>query len=118
MLEDTPIYSFVSLLAHQLVGWQTYLLFNVTAGTKSRPIQGKRTGWFQTNSHFDPTGSLWTESQRHLIAISDLGLLLMGAAVWYLSQQVGLLKTFLIYFVPYLWVHHWLGMSLSPWTLT
>ncbi|KAL2795025.1 fatty acid desaturase-domain-containing protein [Aspergillus keveii] len=108
MLEDTPIYSFVSLLAHQLVGWQTYLLFNVTAGTKSRPIQGKRTGWFQTNSHFDPTGSLWTESQRHLIAISDLGLLLMGAAVWYLSQQVGLLKTFLIYFVPYLWVHHWL----------
>ncbi|KAL3455814.1 fatty acid desaturase-domain-containing protein [Aspergillus heterothallicus] len=108
MLEDTPIYSFVSLLAHQLAGWQTYLLFNVTAGPKSRPIQGKRTGWLQTNSHFDPTGSLWTESQRHLIAISDLGLLLMGAAVWYLGQHVGLLKTVLIYFVPYLWVHHWL----------
>ncbi|KAL2819732.1 fatty acid desaturase-domain-containing protein [Aspergillus granulosus] len=108
MLEDTPVYSFVSLLAHQLAGWQTYLLFNVTAGPKSRPIQGKRTGWFQTNSHFDPTGALWTESQRHLIVISDLGLLLMGAAIVYLGQQVGLLKTVLIYFVPYLWVHHWL----------
>lgn len=109
--EDTPIYSFLSLITHQLAGWQMYLCFYVTAGTKSRPVQGKGSGWFgyqQSTSHFDPASSLWTENQRHLIAISDFGLLLVGGAVWYLSQQVGLLKTVLIYFVPYLWVHHWL----------
>ncbi|KAL2870710.1 oleate delta-12 desaturase [Aspergillus lucknowensis] len=110
MLEDTPIYSFLSLLAHQLAGWQAYLLFNVTAGATSRPIQGKRTAWwsFQTKSHFDPSGSLWTESQRHLIVVSDVGLVLMGTAIWYLGQRIGVLKTVLLYFVPYFWVHHWL----------
>ncbi|KAL3474775.1 fatty acid desaturase-domain-containing protein [Aspergillus californicus] len=108
VMEDTPIYSFVSLLSHQLAGWQTYLFFYVSAGAKSKPIQGKRTGWFQTQSHFDPTSSLWTERQRHLIAISDLGLLIVGAAVWYLAQQVGVLRMLALYVVPYMWVHHWL----------
>ncbi|KKK25492.1 hypothetical protein ARAM_002056 [Aspergillus rambellii] len=108
MLEDTPIYSCLSLLAHQLGGWQLYLLCYVTSGPKSRPIQAKNTSRFQTQSHFDPTSSLFTPSQRILIVISDIGLLLTGAAIYYLGQQVGLLKTFLLYFVPYFWVHHWL----------
>ncbi|KAI9376635.1 fatty acid desaturase-domain-containing protein [Aspergillus egyptiacus] len=109
MLEDTPIYAVASLLTHQLAGWQAYLLFNVSAGPKSKPVTGKRSGrWLNTESHFDPSSSLWTENQRHLIAISDLGLLLVGTAVWYLSTQVGVLRTVLLYFVPYLWVHHWL----------
>ncbi|KAL4777933.1 fatty acid desaturase-domain-containing protein, partial [Aspergillus varians] len=106
VLEDTPIYSFITLIAHQLAGWQMYLCFYVTAGVKSRPVQGKGTGWFggqRSTSHFDPASSLWTENQRHLIAISDFGLLLVGAAVWYLGQQVGGLRMFLMYFVPYLW---------------
>ncbi|KAL4863578.1 hypothetical protein BDV12DRAFT_206381 [Aspergillus spectabilis] len=107
MFEDTPIYNFISLLAHQLAGWQMYLIFNVTAGTKSRPVLAKSEGW-RSQSHFDPTSSLWTEGQRHLILISDIGLLLVAGAIYYLAQQVGWFKTFLIYFVPYLWVHHWL----------
>ncbi|KAL4882565.1 fatty acid desaturase-domain-containing protein [Aspergillus karnatakaensis] len=107
MFEDTPIYSFLSLLAHQLAGWQMYLIFNVTAGTKSKPVVAKTEGW-RSSSHFDPTANLWTEGQRILILISDIGLLLVAGAVWYLAQHVGWTKTFLIYFVPYLWVHHWL----------
>ncbi|KAL5343565.1 fatty acid desaturase-domain-containing protein [Aspergillus crustosus] len=107
MFEDTPIYSFISLLAHQLTGWQMYLMFNVTAGTKSRPVVPKGEEW-RSKSHFDPTSSLWTEGQRHLIVISDIGLLLVAGAIYYLSTQVGWFKTFLIYAVPYLWVHHWL----------
>ncbi|KAL4924216.1 oleate delta-12 desaturase [Aspergillus undulatus] len=111
MFEDTPLYSFLSLLAHQLAGWQMYLCFYVSAGPKSRPVQGKKAGWFfgrQSASHFDPGSSLWTEGQRHLIAISDFGLLITAAGVWYLAQQVGVLRMVLIYAVPYCWVHHWL----------
>ncbi|KAL4921483.1 fatty acid desaturase-domain-containing protein [Aspergillus aurantiobrunneus] len=111
ILEDTPLYSLVSLLAHQLAGWQTYLLFYVSAGPNSRPVQGKKTGWFggrQSASHLDPRSSLWTDGQRHLIAISDAGLLLVVAGLWYLALHVGALKTVLLYLVPYLWVHHWL----------
>ncbi|KAL4803815.1 fatty acid desaturase-domain-containing protein [Aspergillus unguis] len=109
--EDTPIYSMISLVGHQIAGWQMYLLFYVSAGTKSRPVQGKKSGWFggqQSASHFDPGSSLWTENQRHLIAISDLGLLIVAAGVWFLAQRVGVLSAVLIYVVPYFWVHHWL----------
>ncbi|KAL4746222.1 hypothetical protein BDW72DRAFT_185373 [Aspergillus terricola var. indicus] len=112
MFEDTPVYNMISLLAHQIAGWQMYLCFYVSAGAKSKPVpQGKQSGWFggqQSASHFDPGSSLWTENQRHLIAISDLGLLLVAAANWYLAQRVGVLRMVLIYVVPYFWVHHWL----------
>ncbi|KAL4800659.1 fatty acid desaturase-domain-containing protein [Aspergillus venezuelensis] len=111
MFEDTPLYSFITLIAHQLAGWQLYLAFYVSAGEKSRPVQGKKSGWFfgsQSASHFDPGSSLWTENQRHLIAISDLGLAITALGVYTLAQYTSWTHATLIYIIPYMWVHHWL----------
>ncbi|KAI2790497.1 Oleate hydroxylase FAH12 [Penicillium oxalicum] len=107
LFEETPFYNAAALLSHQLLGWQTYLMFNVSAGSKSLPE--KPTGpKALRNSHFDPLGSLFTDSQAHLIAITDLGLLIVGGTLYYLATQMGAWKIALLYVVPYFWVHHWL----------
>ncbi|GKZ83744.1 hypothetical protein AnigIFM56816_008840 [Aspergillus niger] len=105
LTEETPIVSFLQLIGHQLFGWQLYLFLNVTAGPKSlpenRPIRGAA-------SHFNPFGDLFTKSQYFSIALTDLGLLIMGSILYYASTQIGAWNVVLLYFVPYLWVHHWL----------
>ncbi|SPO02145.1 related to bifunctional D12/D15 fatty acid desaturase [Cephalotrichum gorgonifer] len=105
VLEDTPIVAFVRLVIHQLFGWQAYLLFNVTAGPDSRQPDGKQWGM---QSHFDPTSSVFRPSERIYIAISDLGLLIMGGFIYYGASVLGWSTMALLYLVPYLWVHHWL----------
>ena len=107
LVEETPLYHAITLLGHQLFGWQLYMLFNVSAGNKSLPKENSEKMF--RNSHIDPIGSLWTNSQAPLIAISDIGLLLVGSALYYLSGQIGTWKVVLLYVVPYFWVHHWLG---------
>lgn len=106
LTEETPIVSFVQLVGHQLFGWQLYLLMNVTAGPKSWPARSA--------SHFNPFGGLFTRGQYLQIALSDLGLLLMGSVLYYASTQIGGWNVALLYGVPYFWVHHWLSMSHSP----
>jgi len=111
LIEETPLYHAITLLGHQLFGWQLYMLFNVSAGKNSLPPKEKGARMFR-NSHFDPIGSLFTDSQAPLIAISDIGLLLVGSALYHLSNQIGTWKVALLYVVPYFWVHHWLGKDL------
>ncbi|EAW08796.1 oleate delta-12 desaturase [Aspergillus clavatus NRRL 1] len=105
LAEETPIVTFVQLLGHQLGGWQLYLLTNATAGALSWPEGTPKTG---VASHFNPVGALWTPAQRLSIALSDLGLLIMGAVLWFASTRIGVANVILLYFIPYLWVHHWL----------
>jgi omega-6 fatty acid desaturase (delta-12 desaturase) len=108
LAEETPIVSFVQLVAHQLFGWQLYLLVNVTAGAKSCP-DGSAEVW--PASHFNPFSRLFTSSQWIYIALSDLGLAIMGAVLYYAATQIGAWNVVLLYVVPYFWVHHWLSMS-------
>lgn len=110
LVEETPLYHALTLLGHQLFGWQLYMLSNVSAGNKSLPPKGTGIQKFR-NSHFDPLGSLFKNSQTHLVAISDLGLLLVGSALYYLATKMGAWKIVLLYVVPYFWVHHWLGKN-------
>ncbi|KAG2412923.1 hypothetical protein HFD88_010481 [Aspergillus terreus] len=105
LAEETPIVSFVQLVAHQLFGWQLYLLVNVTAGAKSCP-DGSAEVW--PASHFNPFSRLFTSSQWIYIALSDLGLAIMGAVLYYAATQIGAWNVVLLYVVPYFWVHHWL----------
>ncbi|OOF93258.1 hypothetical protein ASPCADRAFT_209842 [Aspergillus carbonarius ITEM 5010] len=105
LAEETPIVSFVQLIGHQLMGWQLYLFLNVTAGPKSLPEGRGRTGM---SSHFNPFGEIFSGSQALSVALSDLGLLIMGSILYYASTQIGAWNVVLLYFVPYLWVHHWL----------
>lgn len=106
LTEETPIVSFVQLIGHQLMGWQLYLFLNVTAGPKSlpenRPLKG-------ISSHFNPFGPIFTRAQWVSIALSDLGLLIMGSVLYYASTQIGGWNVVLLYVIPYLWVHHWLS---------
>ncbi|OOQ84039.1 oleate delta-12 desaturase [Penicillium brasilianum] len=107
LFEETPFYNAVALLSHQILGWQFYLMFNISAGSKSLPEKANSPKPFR-NSHFDPLGSLFTDSQAHLIAITDIGLLIVGSTLYYLATQMGAWKIALLYVVPYFWVHHWL----------
>ncbi|KAF4544382.1 Oleate delta-12 desaturase [Lasiodiplodia theobromae] len=61
LAEDTPAYTLLHLLGHQLMGWQIYLLFNITAGKNSLPKNGNRRQLLPNASHFDPSkGALCT----------------------------------------------------------
>lgn len=108
LTEETPIVSFLQLIGHQLFGWQIYLFLNATAGTKSLPEGAGKMG---PANHFNFMGPLFTGSQRVSIALSDLGLLIMGSILYYASTKIGAWNVVLLYFIPYLWVHHWLSMS-------
>ncbi|KAL4894809.1 fatty acid desaturase-domain-containing protein [Aspergillus ambiguus] len=105
LAEETPIVSFFQLIGHQLFGWQLYLLLNVTAGPKSFPSGSSEVG---PESHFNPFSKLFTTSQWIYIALSDLGLAIMGSVLYYAATQIGAWNVVLLYGVPYFWVHHWL----------
>ncbi|KAJ5791111.1 uncharacterized protein N7518_008122 [Penicillium psychrosexuale] len=105
LAEETPIVSFVQLIGHQLLGWQMYLILNVTAGTKSGPDGSEKVKF---ESHYNPSSAIFTAAQWKLIAYSDIGLLIMGSIVWYTGTIIGAWNVFFLYVVPYLWVHHWL----------
>jgi omega-6 fatty acid desaturase (delta-12 desaturase) len=110
LAEETPIVSFMQLIGHQLMGWQLYLFLNVTAGTKSGP-DGKDKIEFA--SHYNPSSALFAPFQWKYIALSDLGLMIMGSILCYTASIIGAWNVVLLYVIPYLWVHHWLSMS-SP----
>ncbi|KAJ2903410.1 Delta(12) fatty acid desaturase [Zalerion maritima] len=105
LVEDVPIVNLLKLIVHQLGGFQLYLLFNVTAGSES--VQKKNTSIFR-RSHFDAWSSVFRPKEAIFILLSDLGLALTWTAVYFGAQQVGWSNMFLLYVVPYLWVHHWL----------
>ncbi|KAF7591705.1 hypothetical protein BBP40_001218 [Aspergillus hancockii] len=105
LAEETPIVSFLQLIGHQLFGWQIYLFLNATAGVKSLP---EGAGKFGPANHFNFIGPLFTRSQQFSIFMTDVGLFIMGSVLYYAATQIGAWNVFLLYGVPYLWVHHWL----------
>lgn len=108
LMEDTPIASLLQLIARQLLGWQLYLCFNLTAGKKSAPMRSKGS-LLQTSSHFDSCGALFTPSQRSLVAYSNIGLCITIALLFYFGVQSGWKTVTCVYIMPYMWVHHWIG---------
>ncbi|KAM0194788.1 hypothetical protein ACHAPA_009177 [Fusarium lateritium] len=109
LFEDTPVAQLIKLIFHQLFGWQVYMFFNASSGKGSKQWEPK-TGlskWFRV-SHFEPTSAVFRPSEAIFIAISDLGLLLMGTALHIASKYVGTSTVLYLYLVPYLWVHNWL----------
>jgi fatty acid desaturase len=109
LFEDVPVVQLVRLLAHQLAGWQAYLLFNVSAGPKSKQRDAP---WYRV-SHFEPTSAVFRSSESVYIALSDLGLAIVGAVLYWATTVLDAKTVFLLYGVPYFWVHHWLGMLSS-----
>ncbi|OQN98700.1 hypothetical protein B0A48_15366 [Cryoendolithus antarcticus] len=112
LLEEAPIYTAGFLIGQQLFGWPMYLLKNVTGhNNHSKQKEGKGEG--KTNgdnyvNHFLPASPLYEKKDEHLILLSDLGLLLMGAALYFVGSTYGFKSLAVWYLIPYLWVNHWL----------
>lgn len=110
LFEDVPIVQMFKLFFHQLAGWQMYLLLNATSGKDS--MQREKVSWWRM-SHFEPTSAVFRPNEALYIAYSDLGLGLVFGALYLGSTVVGWQTVALLYLVPYLWVHHWLGKCAS-----
>ena len=107
LFEDAPILALVALTVRQLVGWPLYLLFNVSAGSQSLAREGKRVWW--KSNHFNPESPVFPLHKTNGILLSDLGVLLMASILYYTKILYGWQSILFLYFVPYVWVNHWLG---------
>ncbi|QRV77288.1 Fatty acid desaturase [Ceratobasidium sp. AG-Ba] len=95
---DSPIGAAFGVFALLLFGWPLYLLINIS-GQKSYP---------KWTNHFMPGGVLFAPHQQNQILLSDFGVFIWLATLFFWSMKRGFFEMFTIYFVPYLWVNHWL----------
>ncbi|KAI1641233.1 Delta(12) fatty acid desaturase [Biscogniauxia mediterranea] len=105
VLQDAPAVNLVRLLGQQLGGWQVYLLLNATAGKDS--MQNKDAKWWR-RSHFDPFSGVFRPSEAFYVIMSDVGLALVMAALYFASKALDWQTVFLLYGIPYLWINQWL----------
>ncbi|EGE78310.2 omega-6 fatty acid desaturase (delta-12 desaturase) [Blastomyces dermatitidis ATCC 18188] len=70
--------------------------------------KGKKNGFFSGVNHFNPSSPLYEAKHVPLILLSDLGLMITGSALYWVGQNFGWANLAVWYFVPYLWVNHWL----------
>jgi fatty acid desaturase len=99
--EDTPIMSIYFLLAHQLFGWVAYLATNASG----QLYPGRSV--FAVN-HYNPKSPIFDKKDFWDIVISDLGLGLVLAALYFSAEKWGYWTVFVMHIVPWFWVHHWL----------
>ncbi|KAI6093434.1 fatty acid desaturase-domain-containing protein [Hypoxylon rubiginosum] len=111
--EETPIVTFINLLGQQLIGWPNYLMTNVTGHNHHERQsegrgKGKQNGWFSGVNHFNPSSPLYEARDAKLILLSDIGLAITITTLVILGNKFGWSNLFVWYFLPYLWVNHWL----------
>ncbi|KAL1868944.1 Oleate hydroxylase fah12 [Diaporthe australafricana] len=113
LTEETPIYTLLHLIGQQLIGWPNYLLTNITGHNyherqREGRGKGKHNGSGGGVNHFDPRSPLYEEKDAHLVVLSDIGVGLTATALYFLVQKFGWTNMLVWYFLPYLWVNHWL----------
>ena len=114
--EETPIATALHLIGQQLIGWNYYLATNVTGHDKHQNAPngrgvGKANGLGGGVNHFDPSSPIFDEKDRHLIALSDFGLLMTLFALTVVGMKYGAFVLTVGYVIPYMWVNNWLGES-------
>ncbi|SCW01782.1 LAFE_0E07140g1_1 [Lachancea fermentati] len=99
--EDSPVRTLLELVLQQLGGWIAHLFTNVT-GQKYPDVPRWR--W----NHFLPNSPLFEQKDGLYIVLSDLGILAQALVLrmWYV--KFGGWSVFINWFLPYLWVNHWL----------
>ncbi|KAG8738146.1 hypothetical protein FRC10_007239 [Ceratobasidium sp. 414] len=95
---ESPLGTSFGVFSLLLFGWPLYLLMNVS-GQRSYP---------KWTNHFMPGGALFAPHQHNQVLWSDFGVFLWLGTLIFWSMKQGFLDMFTIYFVPYLWVNHWL----------
>ncbi|KAJ0120713.1 fatty acid desaturase [Diaporthe amygdali] len=113
LTEETPIYTLLMLIGQQLIGWPNYLLTNVTGHNyherqREGRGKGKHNGRGGGVNHFDPRAPIFDDKEAHLVVMSDIGVGLTALALYFLVQKFGWNNMLVWYFIPYLWVNHWL----------
>jgi len=113
LTEETPIATLFHLMIQQLFGWPMYLIANVT-GHNNHDRQSEGRGVGKLNgigggvNHFDPRSPLYESKDAKWIIMSDIGLAIMGYALYQACQIWGAANIAIWYGIPYLWVNHWL----------
>lgn len=106
--QDAPLVLFLRIILQQAIGWNWYILTNITCPPSSVVKQGM-SAW--RHSHFDPWGALFRDSEVYSIILSDAGCIATIAALYHLYQTFGSFETlFWVYVVPWSWVNHWIVM--------
>jgi omega-6 fatty acid desaturase (delta-12 desaturase) len=117
LAEETPIATAITMVGQQLIGWPLYLFMNVTGHNchERQPEgrgKGKRNGLGGGVNHFDPSSPLYEAKDGKLVLLSDLGLAITAGVLFLVGMNFGWANLAVWYILPYLWVNHWLGMSL------
>lgn len=98
-LGDSPLSAMGWSTAQLLFGWPLYIMINAS-GQKWYP---------KGNNHFNPFARpLFKASEVSQIIVSDIGVALWLSAMAYWVYNFGWNSMLSYYFVPYLWVNHWL----------
>jgi omega-6 fatty acid desaturase (delta-12 desaturase) len=113
-MEETPLATVVHLIGQQIGGWPMYLITNVTghnfhARQREGRGKGKENGFGGGVNHFNPSSPLYEAKDAKLIALSDLGLAITASVLYLIGKNYGFTNLLVWYFIPYLWVNHWLG---------
>jgi omega-6 fatty acid desaturase (delta-12 desaturase) len=114
LAEETPIATLIHSVLQQLFGWPLYIISNVTGHDcherqpEGRGI-GKSNGFFGGVNHFSPASPLYEAKDAKLVLLSDLGIAITISVLVALCQAYTFQNMLVWYFIPYLWVNHWLG---------
>ncbi|KAL5115831.1 hypothetical protein ACEQ8H_006326 [Pleosporales sp. CAS-2024a] len=105
---DAPVLSIISLAIHQLFGWPAYILINAGAGVNSMVRSNRKETPKYKQSHLDFTSDVFTASEQPFVLLSNVGILITFAVLYQVSKSLGVMNTFLLYGLPYLWMNHWI----------
>jgi len=98
-LGDSPISAFFCMTGLVTLAVPLHLIFNVS-GQRDVP---------KWTNFFNPFATaLYKPAEFRQIIISDIGVLLWVCAIVAWAYTRGLYEAMSLYFVPYLWVNHWL----------
>lgn len=101
IMEESPIWSLMVLIFQQLGGLQLYLATNATG----QVYPGM--SWF-AKSHYAPKSPVFDPHQYWFIVLSDIGILSTLTVVYQWYKNFGAFSMFVNWFMPWLWVNHWL----------
>jgi omega-6 fatty acid desaturase (delta-12 desaturase) len=115
---DSPIWTLSYLIGRQIFGWPIYLFTNDTGHNEHEKQpegrgKGKTNGLFGGVNHFDPRSPLFEAKDAKWIILSDIGIAIMGTILYSLGKSYGWKNLLVWYFLPYLWVNHWLGKCIT-----
>jgi omega-6 fatty acid desaturase (delta-12 desaturase) len=114
LMVETPIATLIQMVGQQLFGWPLYLIANLTGhNVHEKQVEGKgkgkKNGFGGGVNHFFTSSPLFERKDEKLILLSDAGLIAVASGLYYLGQTFGWQNMLVWYFIPYLWVNHWLG---------